>query len=488
MSDRDRLCRIAHTAPGAAPMSPADAFAVTGGVGRMGSMPLAELAQVGSRLFGAVGGQLRMSGLSDFTDLIAAIQAAREVSGSSEQAVTRLEALARELTDAESRERIARELGVRVMDRGEFRPLRDLLREITRAAKRDPDALGRAFTSGESRVLFADLATERGVEKFESYLDVRLETARIEMEAMARLNAETAAAGIQRWKTALSEFAGDVASPVARWAGDNPLLATAGGAALAMGGIGTVRRIRTRRRGRSDGGEPGGPGLRTMTVTTMRVQTLIARGFRGGPGGRGPGKLRRGLGKAAASVTGAGAMLLPRLRDTVGRVLRRSPVFGGAVTGITGAIDTTRALASGDYRAAAQEGGGLAGGVGGAVAGAKIGALLGPWGAVAGAAIGGVGGEVLGDFLTDALLDRVRVGEHRGRDHVTRRRERQEILNSTEGIEADENLHHAIDQSVHVTINGSVYAEDRFLDDLADRVRDARWECSDIIDPPPELV
>ena len=34
------------------------------------------------------------------------------------------------------------------------------------------------------------------------------------------------------------------------------------------------------------------------------------------------------------------------------------------------------------------------------------------------------------------------------------------------------------DQSVHVTINGSVYAEDRerLLDDLVDRVRDAQWE------------
>ena len=35
-----------------------------------------------------------------------------------------------------------------------------------------------------------------------------------------------------------------------------------------------------------------------------------------------------------------------------------------------------------------------------------------------------------------------------------------------------------VDQSVHVTIHGSVYAEDRerLLDDLVDRVRDAQWE------------
>ena len=230
------------------------------------------------------------------------------MSGRSEQAVTRLEALARELTDAESRERIARELGVRVMDRGEFRPLRDLLREITRAAKRDPDALGRALTSVESRVLFADLAGQRGMEKFNSYLDVRLDSARAEMEAMARLNADTAAAGIQRWKTALSEIAGDVASPVARWAGDNPLLATAGGVAMAAGGIGVVRRIRGRRGGRSgDGapGAPGGPGLRTMKVTTMRVQTLVARGFRGGPGafhGSATRRRRAAMGRVARGI------------------------------------------------------------------------------------------------------------------------------------------------------------------------------------------
>ena len=121
------------------------------------------------------------------------------------------------------------------------------------------------------------------------------------------------------------------------------------------GAVRTVKRlvesVRAWRSTRSGAPAPGAPGSRhvaTMHVATMHVASMT----QGGPGRRGRKKGRRGRGSpgavpaaatAATAAAGGGGVLA--------RILRRSPVFGGAAMALAGVPGVVSALSAGDCQA-----------------------------------------------------------------------------------------------------------------------------------------
>ncbi len=137
--------------------------------GKSGAFTLGNMAAQGERLFSAFS-RLGYQGEDAVRQLGAISQMARQSTGSSEQAATAVEALLRTLSDAQKIDAIWAEFGVNVRDpTGAFRPLDQILKEVTAATGGDPTRLSGVFDAEAIRAISA-LMTARGWADFERFL------------------------------------------------------------------------------------------------------------------------------------------------------------------------------------------------------------------------------------------------------------------------------------------------------------------------------